>query len=83
MNDNKLEVQVMGGNKLIINVIDIVEMADNDKKYIVYTIDNSGNDDMFVSILNESDKSYSLDTIDDENELRMVEEYLIKVNSEG
>lgn len=82
MNENKLEVQVMGGNKLVINVIDIVEIADNDKKYIVYTIDNSGNEDMFISILNEDEKSYSLDTIEDENELKMVEEYLVKVNSE-
>ena len=82
MDNNKLEVQIMGGNKITISVVDIIEIADNDKKYIVYTIDNSGNDDMFISILNESDKEYSLETIDDDKELKMVEEYLIKVNSE-
>ena len=52
------------------------------KKYIIYSLANSDNDDMFISILNESDNNYSLETIEDEKELRMVEDYLIKVNSE-
>ena len=82
MDNNILKVKIMGGNYVDILVLDIIEMKATNKKYIIYSLANSDNDDMFISILNESDNNYSLETIEDENELRMVEDYLIKVNSE-
>lgn len=75
--DNILSVKIMGGNYIDIMVLDIVEIADINKKYIVYSLVNSDNDDMFISILNEKDGSYSLETIEDEDEMRVVENYLI------
>ena len=82
MDNNILKVKIMGGNYVDILVLDIIEMKATNKKYIIYSLANSDNDDMFISILNESDNNYSLETIEDEKELRMVEDYLIKVNSE-
>ena len=82
MSDNILRVKIMGGNYVDILVLDIIEISDTNKKYIVYSLANSDNDDMFISILNESDTSYNLETIEDEEELKIVEDYLIRVNSE-
>jgi len=80
MMDNILKVMMSNGSELEINVIDIIEGNYNNinKKYIVYSV--SGNEDIFISILNETDSSFSLDNIDDDNEYRYVENLLLVIN---
>lgn len=81
--DNILKVRIMGGNCVDIEVLDIVELNAESKKYVVYTLANSDTNDVYMSILNETKNGYSLDTIEDENELRDVENYLIRINGEN
>lgn len=80
MMDNILKVMMNDGREVEINVIDIIEGSYNNinKKYIVYSV--SGNEDIFVSVLNENDNSFSLDNIDDDNEYRYVENLLLVIN---
>lgn len=82
MENNKLTVNVEGGNRIVINVYDILERPDINKKYIIYDIDESENDNIYISILEEDETSFTLKTIEDQNELKEVEDYLIEVNSE-
>ena len=74
--DNKLRVKIMD-NYMDIEVLDIVEIEELKKKYIIYTLQEQENDDIFISILNEDEETYELTTIDDIEELKKVEEFLI------
>lgn len=72
MEDNKLVVKNLSGEDITINVVDIIS-NDEGKKYICYTLEEYS--DIFISLLNVSEDSYSLDTITDE-ERQAVEEVL-------
>jgi len=74
MEDNKLTVK-FNDSDVDINVIDIIDNLDNNKKYIVYNADGF-DDDFYISILEEMEDSYTLQEITDENEFKMVEDYL-------
>ena len=82
MENNKLTVQIDGGKSVVINVYDIVERPDINKKYIIYDIDESGNDNIYISILEESETTFALKTIEDENEFKIVENYLEQITNE-
>ena len=80
MDDTKLTVE-FNGNNVEINVIDVIDNLDDNKKYIVYYVEGY-DDDFFISLLEETDTTYVLKEITDENELRMVEDYLEKMMEE-
>ena len=72
----KLTVK-LNDKDVLIDVVDIIESEDYNKEYIVYTIDGMEEDQVFVSILNESEETYSLDTIEDDEEFNHVNELLL------
>ena len=57
-----------------IEVLDIIENETLNRNYIVYRFRNQ--DDVLISILNETEDSFSLDSIEDEEEFKSIEEYL-------
>ena len=75
MEDNKLIVQMEDNQEITIDVIDIIQNSENNKEYIIYNLEND-EENIYMSILDEQDDSYTLKEITDENELRMLEEYL-------
>ena len=79
--DNKLSVNTVNGGKIDIIVLDIVEGLYNNvaKKYIVYCLDNNS-DDIMISILNETDDSFSLDAINDNDEFQYIQNLLLEMN---
>ncbi len=77
MQDNKLLVK-LNDKDVSIDVIDIIEKDDVNKKYIIYTIDGD-DDNVYMSILDENETTYNLLEIKDENEAKLVEEYLKSV----
>ena len=79
--DNKLSVNTVNGGKIDIIVLDIVEGLYNNiaKKYIVYCLDNNS-DDIMISILNETNDSFSLDTIDDNDEFQYIQNLLLEMS---
>lgn len=81
MKENQLIVNTIEGTKFLINVYDIVEKTDINKKYIIYDIDGAEEDDMYISILEETETSFTLKNIEDENEYKMIEEYLENINN--
>lgn len=83
MENNKLIVNDVNGNSVEINVYDIIENKDINKKYIIYDTKESEEDSMFISILDEKEDYFTLKKIEDENELKEVEEYFLKTNGEN
>lgn len=66
--NNKLTLKSENGTDVTINILDIIDSDEFDKTFIIYTLfDNHTN--VFVSILNEEELTYSLDTITDKHEL--------------
>lgn len=79
MEDNKLMVKNLNGEEISIDVIDIIEDQETGKQYICYSIDSL--DDVFVSSLEETDNTFSLGEVTEE-ERTLVEE-LMNMNFEG
>ncbi len=78
MNENNTKLNVKLNEKdVTIDVLDIVQSEEYNKEYIVYTIDGMPEDQIFISILNETEETYTLDTIEDENEFNFVNELLL------
>lgn len=78
---NKLEVTIEDGTTVTVNVLDFVDSLEFGKTYIIYTI-NDQSDTVFASILNETEDSYSLDTITDPKELDFINNEIDRVVSE-
>lgn len=79
--DNTLEVTIEDGTKVKVNVLDIVDSVEYNKTFIIYTV-NDNEENIFASILNETEDSYSLDTITDSNELEYINHEIDRVVSE-
>lgn len=79
MEDNKLKVKNLDGNEITIDVIDIIEDRETGKQYICYTIESL--DDVYVSILEEKENTFSLGEITEE-ERTLVEQFM-NMNFEG
>lgn len=75
MNDNFIKVKTEDGNDIILEVLDMANDVNTNKTYIVYRLLN--NDDIFISILNENESSFSIDTIDDVDEFNAVEQFFV------
>ncbi len=78
---NKLEVTIENGTTVTVNVLDFVDSLEFGKTYIIYTV-NDQSDTIFASILNETEDSYSLDTITDQKELDFINNEIDRVVSE-
>ena len=68
MEDNKLKVTIEDGSEVTVNVLDIIDSLEFNKTFIIYTV-NDNNENIFASILNETETSFSLDTITDKREI--------------
>ena len=80
MENNILKLMSNNG-EVEIEVLDIINNEENGKEYMVYRF--KGKDDVLISIVNYSEDSYSLGTIEDPNEFKEVEDYLAyKANGE-
>ena len=79
MENNILKLKTNDNNEVEIEVLDIINNEEKNRDYIVYRFRDK--DDVLISILNQTENSFSLDTIEDANEFRDIEDYLAsKIN---
>lgn len=79
--NNKLKVTIEDGTIVDVNVLDIVDSLEFNKTFIIYTINNE-EDTIFSSILNETETTFSLDTITDQKEIDFINNEIDRVVSE-
>lgn len=79
--NNKLLVTIEGGKQTEISVVDIINSDEFKKEFILYTL-GSDDEKLYASILNESDDSYSLDTISDQKEIDFINSEIDRIASE-
>ena len=79
--NNKLKVTIEDGTVVDVNVLDIVDSLEFNKTFIIYTINNE-EDTIFSSILNETETTFSLDTITDQKEIDFINNEIDRVVSE-
>ena len=73
-NNNSLKLKDNNGNNIEIEVLDIINDEDLNKEYMVYRIKDQ--EDVLISIINQTETNFSLDTIEDANEFKAIEDYL-------
>lgn len=73
-NNNTLKLKDNNGNNIEIEVLDIINDEDLNKEYMVYRIKDQ--EDVLISIINQTETNFSLDTIEDANEFKAIEDYL-------
>ena len=73
-NNNTLKLKDNNGNNIEIEVLDIINNEDLNKEYMVYRIKDQ--EDVLISIINQTETNFSLDTIEDANEFKAIEDYL-------
>lgn len=79
--DNQLTITIEGGVQETINVLDIIESYAFNKTFIIYTAQSRpGN--VFASILNEKETTYSLDTITNPEEVEYINSEIDRVIDE-
>lgn len=81
MEDNILKVTVEDGSVVDVNVLDIIDSARFNKTFVIYTV-NDDKSNVFASILNEKEDSFSLDTIKDKEELDYINAEIDRVVEE-
>lgn len=79
--NNKLKVTIEDETIVDVNVLDIVDSLEFNKTFIIYTINNE-EDTIFSSILNETETTFSLDTITDQKEIDFINNEIDRVVSE-
>ena len=72
--DNELIVKNSEGQDQTISVVDIVEDSETGKKYLFYNTKDS--EELYATILVESETSFVLEAISSEEEWNIVEEIL-------
>lgn len=70
--DSILKFKGNNGEDIEIEVLDIIQNDELHREYMVYRI--RGTDDVCISIINETETTFSLDEITDENEFNEIEE---------
>lgn len=76
-----LTINFEDGNRATIDVIDIIDSYAFNKSFMIYTfVGNPGN--VFASVLNVSDTSYSLGTITNQEELDYINSEIDRVAQE-
>ena len=78
MEDNKLKVTIEDGSEVTVNVLDIIDYLEFNKTFIIYTV-NDNNENIFASILNETETTFSLDTITDKREIDYINSEIDRV----
>ena len=79
MKDNILKLKNSDGFDVEIEVLDIINEENSNKDYMIYRIKNT--DNVLISIINQTETSFNLDTIEDEAEFKAIEDYLAsKIN---
>lgn len=76
---DKITVTTESGKQIETEVIDVIEIPEFNKQYIFYTFGEkveSGEQKMYVSILNEEDNKVVLKGIEDDEEWNVVKEIL-------
>ena len=81
MEENILNVTAEDGSTISVRVLDIIDSAKFNKSFIIYTV-NGDDSNIFASILNESESSYSLDLISDEEEIKYINQEIDRVVEE-
>ncbi|MCI7084245.1 MAG: DUF1292 domain-containing protein [Tenericutes bacterium] len=81
MEENILNVTAEDGSTISVRVLDIIDSAKFNKSFIIYTV-NGDDSNIFASILNESESSYSLDLISDEEEINYINQEIDRVVEE-
>ena len=81
MEENILNVTAEDGSTISVRVLDIIDSAKFNKSFIIYTV-NWDDSNIFASILNESESSYSLDLISDEEEINYINQEIDRVVEE-
>ncbi len=81
MEDNILKVTVEDGSIVNVNVLDIIDSARFNKTFVIYTV-NDDKSNIFASILNEKEDSFSLDTIKEKEELDYINAEIDRVVEE-
>lgn len=81
MEDNILKVTVEDGSIVDVKVLDVIDSARFNKTFIIYTV-NGDESNIFASILNEKEESYSLDTIKEQDEIDYINEEIDRVVEE-
>lgn len=81
MEDNILKVTVEDGSVVNVNVLDIIDSARFNKTFVIYTV-NDDKSNVFASILNEKEDSFSLDTINEKEELDYINTEIDRVVEE-
>ena len=81
MEDNILKVTVEDGSIVNVNVLDIIDSARFNKTFVIYTV-NDDKSNIFASILNEKEDSFSLDTIKEKEEFDYINAEIDRVVEE-
>lgn len=81
MEENILNVTAEDGSTISVRVLDIIDSAKFNKSFIIYTV-NGDDSNIFASILNESESSYSLDLISDDEEINYINQEIDRVVEE-
>lgn len=81
MENNKLVVNGENGNKVILNVIDIIAIKELNKEYIIYTIEGDSSDNIYASIFVEDETSYTIKTIENDDEWEIVQNIINEIGS--
>ena len=81
MEENILNVTAEDGSTISVRVLDIIDSARFNKSFIIYTV-NGDDSNIFASILNEGESSYSLDLISDEEEINYINQEIDRVVEE-
>jgi len=79
--DNKLTVTIEDGSKVTIDVIDMIESNVYGKTFVIYNV-SGDKDNIFASILNEKETTFSLDTIVDKEEINFITNEIQRIISE-
>ena len=81
MENNKLVVNGENGNTVTLNVIDIIAIKELNKEYIIYTIEGDSSDNMYASIFVEDETSYTIKTIENDDEWEIVQNIINEMGS--
>lgn len=81
MENNKLKVTIEDGSEVTVNVLDIIDSLEFNKTFMIYTV-NDNNENIFASILNEKEDTFSLDTITDSKEIEYINSEIDRVVGE-
>ena len=63
------------------NVIDIIAIKELNKEYIIYTIEGDSSDNIYASIFVEDETSYTIKTIENDDEWEIVQNIINEMGS--